>query len=589
MTLTKTVKGFPMKRVLSYLKNYRLESILGPLFKLLEAGFDLVVPFVVAQIIDAGIPQGEASGILKPGLTLVGLALLGLCCAAVAQYFAAKAAVGLASDVRHALFEKLGKMSYTDLDRIGASTIITRMTSDLDRVQTGVNLGLRLFLRSPFIVFGAAVMAFTIDTSCALIFIPVILLLSAIVFGIMLGAMPMHRREQRQLDGLTLATRENLSGVRVMRAYGREQDEAEAFEKKHEALTKLQTASGRIGALMNPLSCLVVNGALILLIHSGAIRVNAGALTQGQVVALVNYLSQILVELVKLADLIITTSRAAACGDRIGAILDMKPGEDKPEKPLRPLRDLAGEVQFEGVSLCYRKGASDALTDVSFRAHPGEIIGVIGGTGAGKTSLVNLIPRFYEATRGSIRVGGTDVREQDPEALRRRVAVVPQKALLFAGSIRDNLLWGSPKADDETLMKAVEIAQAKDVLDAKGGLDGMLEQGGLNLSGGQRQRLTIARALVKKCDVLILDDSASALDYATEARLRHALRAMENRPTLFIVSQRAVSVRDADKILVMEDGRLVDSGSHAELMDRCRVYREIVRSQNADREGGRTA
>lgn len=574
-----------MKRILSYLDKYRLESILGPLFKLLEAGFDLAVPFVVARVIDVGISQGVASAVIRPGLLLVALALTGLICAVVAQYFAAKAAVGMCADVRHDLFEKVGRLGYGDLDRIGASTLITRMTTDLDRVQTGVNLGLRLFLRSPFIVFGAMFMAFTIDTRCAFIFIPVILLLSVIVFGIMLRSMPLHRREQGHLDELLLATRENLSGVRVLRAYSREQDEADAFAEKHGALTAIQNLAGRIGALMNPLTYLVVNAALILLIRSGALRVNAGELTQGQVVALINYLSQILVELIKLADLIINVSRAAACGGRISTILSIRSREQSPKDPEAQLKSRVGEVEFENVSLRYRQGTAYALHDVSFHAYRGEVIGIIGGTGAGKTSLVNLIPRFYDATEGCIRVGGVDVRRQDPETLRRRIAVVPQKALLFAGTIRENLLWGRPKADDAALCKALELSQAADFVEEKGGLDAEIEQGGVNLSGGQRQRLTIARALVRRSDILILDDSSSALDYATEARLRKALYTLEDKPTVFIVSQRAASVRAADQIIVLDNGEVEDIGTHDELLSRCRVYREIVASQNSASKG----
>ena len=568
-----------MKKVLSYLKGYWLESLLGPLFKLLEASFELIVPFVIAAIIDQGIPSGDADYIIKMGLILVGLGLIGLLSSVTAQYFAAKAAVGLATRLRHAVFAHIQKLSYSDLDKAGSSTLITRMTSDVNQVQSGVNLGLRLFLRSPFIVFGAMMMAFTIDVRCALISAVAIPVLAVIVFGIMLITMPLYRKTQGQLDDVLLLTRENLSGVRVLRAFGREADEIEAFNKSHGRLTRLQTVSGRISALMNPLTYIAINFALVLLIKTGAVRVQAGALTQGQVVALVNYMGQILVELIKLANLIITVTKAAACGKRIGAVLAIRPSLSSPAEVETPDPACKGLVEFEHVGLKYRGDTAESISDVQFSARRGQIIGVIGGTGSGKSTLVNLIPRFYDATSGVVRVDGVDVRKQPLDALRGRIAVVPQKALLFKGSIRENLLWGNPEADDATLMEAVRAAQAEDVVRAKGGLDGEIEQSGRNLSGVQRQRLTIARALVRRPEILILDDSASALDFTTDARLRMAVRQLPYRPTVFIVSQRASSVRYADQILVLDDGRVVGAGVHEALLDSCPVYREIYDSQ----------
>lgn len=568
-----------MKKVLCYLKDYKLESILGPLFKLLEACFELIVPFVIAAIIDKGIPSGDALNILKMGAALLGLALVGLASSVTAQYYAAKAAVGLAARLRHALFEHIQKLGWSELDRIGSSTLITRMTSDINQLQTGVNLGLRLFLRSPFIVFGAMLMAFSIDAKSGVVFAIAIPVLAIIVFGILLGTMPMYRENQNQLDRVLQQTRENLSGTLVLRAFGREEDEISAFNASHARLTSLQTRAARISSLMNPLTYVAINLALVFLIHTGAIQVNIGRLTQGQVVALTNYMGQILIELIKLANLIITTSKAVACGKRISAVLSLRPGLVSVDKPVRTEAANAGLVEFDHVSLKYASGGQEALSDVDFCARPGQIIGVIGGTGSGKTTLVNLIPRFYEATGGSVRVGGADVRHQDVSALRGQIGVVPQKALLFKGSIRENLLWGNPDADENALMEAVRAAQAEDVLSAKGGLDGEIEQFGRNLSGGQRQRLTIARALVRRPQILILDDSASALDFATDARLRTAIRNLPYHPTVFIVSQRASSVRFADNILVMDDGCLVGSGTHEQLIASCPVYQEIHDSQ----------
>lgn len=566
-----------MKKVLFYLKGYWKESVLGPLFKLLEASFELIVPFVIAAIIDKGIPSGDAGYILRMGLALVGLALVGLVCSVTAQFFAAKAAVGLAARLRHALFSHIQGLSYSDLDHIGTSTLITRMTSDINQVQTGVNLALRLFLRSPFIVFGAMIMAFVIDTGCGWIFAAAIAVLALIVFGILLTTMPLHKKTQNQLDQVMLKTREDLNGVRVLRAFGREEDEIESFRESHGLLTRMQTIAGRISALMNPLTCIAINFALILLIRAGALKVNAGNLTQGEVVALVNYMSQILVELIKLANLIITVSKAAACAKRISAVLDTRPALTSPAHP--EAQSAPGCVEFEHVGAQYQNAASESISDVHFRVRRGQIVGVIGGTGSGKSTLVNLIPRFYDASSGVVRVGGVDVRRQSIADLRARIAVVPQKALLFKGSIRDNLLWGNPDADDEAISEAIQAAQAEDVVAAKGGLDAMIEQGGRNLSGGQRQRLTIARALVRRPEILILDDSSSALDLRTAAMLRMALRRLSYRPTSFIVSQRASSVRHADVILCMEDGEIVGMGTHEELMANCAVYREILSSQ----------
>ena len=575
----KRLRRFLMRKILCYLKDYKMESILGPLFKLLEACFELIVPFVIASIIDKGIPSGDAGYILKMGAMLVLLALVGLASSITAQYYAAKAAVGLAAKLRHALFAHIQKLSWSDLDRIGPSTLITRMTSDINQLQTGVNLGLRLFLRSPFIVFGSMLMAFTIDLKSGLIFAIAIPVLAAIVFSIMLGTMPMYKNTQGQLDQVLQHTRENLSGTRVLRAFGREEDEIAQFQSEHAALTSMQTRAARISALMNPLTYVAINLALVALIHTGAVQVNIGRLSQGQVVALTNYMGQILVELVKLASLIITTTKAAACGKRIAAILSIRPGLINADKPVRTDPSRAGSVEFDHVSLKYPSGSHEALSDVHFRARPGQVIGVIGGTGSGKTTLVNLIPRFYEATGGTVSVNGADVRTHSIESLRRSIGIVPQRALLFKGTIRENLLWGNPKANDDVLLEAVRAAQAEDVLSAKGGLDGEIEQYGRNLSGGQRQRLTIARALVRRPDILILDDSASALDFATDARLRMAIRNLPYHPTVFIVSQRASSVRFADQILVMDDGAVAGCGVHEELLGSCPVYREIFDSQ----------
>ena len=565
-----------MKKLLAYLKGYEKESILGPLFKLLEASFELIVPLVVAAMIDRGIGQGNKGYAGRMTLLLIALGLVGLVCSVTAQYFAAKASVGFVTRLRHALMEHLQKFTYAQLDKVGSSTLITRMTSDMNQVQTGMNLALRLLLRSPFVVFGAMIMAFFVDAKAAMVFVVAIPLLSVVVFGIMLLTIPLYKKVQARLDGVTGVTRENLSGVRVLRAFGKEEAEKAEFREKNQGLTTLQKKVGRVSSLMNPLTYAMINGAIVALIYQGALRVDAGALTQGQVVALYNYMSQILVELIKMANLIINMTKAAACGGRIQSILDMPAGAEKLDGG-KEGGDCA--VEFRNVCLKYPGAAEDSLTDLTFRVPRGQTVGVIGGTGSGKRSLVNLIPRFYDATGGQVLVNGRDVRAWEPQELRRRIGVVPQKAELFAGSIRDNLKWGDEDADDAALLAAAEAAQAGDVVRNKGGLDAWIEQHGRNLSGGQRQRLTIARALVRRPEILILDDSASALDYATDAALRSALAHLDWRPTVFIVSQRTSSIRHANLILVLEDGKVAGMGTHGELMENCPVYREIHESQ----------
>ena len=567
-----------MKKLFVYLRGFGRECVLGPLFKLLEASFELIIPLIVARIIDVGILRGDTSAIVRLVGVMALLGLVGLISAVTAQYFAAKAAIGFSARLRHALMAHIQSLSHTELDTLGASTLITRMTSDVNQVQSGVNMCLRLLLRSPFVVFGAMLMAFTIDFQAALVFVGVIAVLCVIVFSIMLVTIPMYRGVQGQLDSVTAATRENLTGVRVLRAFCKEQDETQRFERRNQLLARMQRAVGRVSAAMNPLTYVAINLAVILLIRTGALRVSQGSLTQGQVVALYNYMSQILVELVKLANLIILLTKAWACGDRIAGVLAVTSSQQDGSRPSDPAQ--RGSVAFEDVSLRYAGAGALSLEGISLRAAPGQVIGVIGGTGSGKSSLVSLIPRFYDATAGRVLVGGVDVREQQLAALRSRIAVVPQRATLFQGTIRSNLLWGNEQATDDDLREALRIAQALDVVDAKPlGLDEPVEQGGRNFSGGQRQRLTIARALVRRPDVLILDDSASALDYATDARLRRAIAQMQPRPTTFIVSQRASSVRFADRILVLDDGRLVGSGTHEELLASCPVYQEIYASQ----------
>ena len=566
-----------MKRILKYMQGYGKECVLGPLFKLLEASFELLIPLVVARIVDVGIGNRDQGYIVKMVLIMALLGVIGLICAVTAQYFAARAAVGFAARLRHAVMEHLLGLSYTEIDTVGTSTMVTRMTSDVNQVQNGVNLTLRLLLRSPFVVFGAMVMAFTIDAQAASVFAGVIPVLCLVVFGIMLITMPMYRRVQGKLDAVTSATRQNLAGVRVLRAFCKEETEVASFENQTNELTRHQLSAGRISALMNPVTYVVINTAVVLLIYVGAVRVDAGILSQGQVVALYNYMSQILVELIKMASLIITMTKAAACGNRIGNVLELKSSQ---QDGTVAVQSLMGKVEFCDVTARYAGAGDASLEHISFTAEPGQTVGVIGGTGSGKTTLVNLITRFYDAAEGRVLVDGADVNTLRLETLRAQVGVVPQKAVLFKGTVRENLKWGREDATDEDLMKALELAQAKEVVENKeGGLDAMVEQGGTNFSGGQRQRLTIARALVRKPGILILDDSASALDYATDAKLRLAIRNMEQPPTTFIVSQRAASVRYADKILVLDDGHLVGQGTHEELLENCPVYQEIYYSQ----------
>ena len=569
-----------MKRLLVYLKDYKKESILGPLFKLLEASFELIVPLVVASMIDVGIAGSNKGYIVKMCLIMAVLGLIGLICSVTAQFFAAKAAVGFATRLRHGLFAHIQSLSFSQMDQEGTSTLITRMTSDINQVQSGVNLVLRLFLRSPFIVFGAMIMAFTVDVKAALVFVVVIPVLSVIVFGIMLISIPLFKKVQARLDQVLGITRENLTGVRVIRAFGEEEHEIRKFDEGTDALKHMQMVAARFSALMNPLTYVVVNGGLIVLIYVGAIRVETGLLTSGQVVALVNYMSQILVELVKLANLIITVTKAVACGNRIQSILEIPAGMEQGTIKEKEENAISGTVEFDHVSLRYYEGGEEALTDIHFKANKGDVIGVIGGTGSGKSSLVNLIPRFYDVERGSVKVDGRDVREYSLEELRDKIGMVMQKAVLFHGTIRDNLKWGNEEASDDELWEALRIAQAEEfVLKKEKQLDEMIEQEGRNLSGGQKQRLSIARALVKKPEILILDDSASALDYATDASLRKALREMPGETTVFIVSQRASSLMHADTIIVLDDGDVAGMGTHEELLKNCQVYQEIYYSQ----------
>lgn len=563
-----------MKKLLVYLKDYIKESILGPLFKLLEALFELFVPLVIAAIIDTGIENGDKGYIIKMCLVLVLLGFVGLAFSITAQYFAAKASVGFVSKIRHVLFGHIQSLSYSELDQIGTSTLITRMTSDMNQVQNGMNLALRLLLRSPFVVFGAMIMAFTIDVPSAMIFVYVTIVLLIVVFGIMLGSIPLYKKVQQKLDAVMTVTRENLTGVRVIRAFCKEDEETDDFINKNNELTASQKFVGKISALMNPVTYVIINLAIIRLIHTGAVRVEAGILTQGAVVALYNYMSQILVELIKLANLIINITKSIACGNRIQAVLDIKPDLESGNSSCNE-----GSVEFDHVNLRYKNAGADSLSDITFTAAKGETIGIIGGTGSGKSSLVNLIPRFYDAASGEVKVGGVNVKDMDVEQLREKIGVVPQKAVLFHGTIRENMQWGVTNASDDEIMEAIEAAQGLDVIKAKGGLDCEIEQGGKNLSGGQRQRLTIARALVKKPEILILDDSASALDFATDAALRKSLRELDYHPTVFIVSQRTSSIQHADRIIVLDDGAAVGIGTHDELMKSCSVYQEIYNSQ----------
>ncbi len=567
-----------MIKILKYMRGYTVFAVLAPIFKILEAIFELMIPLVVKSIIDVGIAAGDSGYILRMCGLLVLLTLIGFSCTMVAQYFAAKAAVGFSKNLRQALFDHAQTLTFSDIDRMGTSTMITRMTSDIAQVQTGVNLTLRLFSRSPVIVFGSMIMAFTIDVPSAVIFAIAIPVLCVVVFGIMLAGIPLYRKVQARLDRVLGITRENLSGARVIRAFTDEENEIKTFKEQNTALTAVQKFAGKISALMNPATYLLINLAIIALVYTGALRVEAGAITQGSVIALYNYMSQILVELVKLANLIISMTKAAACADRIAAML-ADGGQPLPISKNKEKQDDFA-VTFRGVGLTYQNASEESLSDISFTVRRGETVGIIGGTGSGKTSLVHLIPRFYDATRGEILLFGVDVRAYTAEQLRQKVGIVMQKAVLFRGTIRDNLRWGKPDATDEEIWKALDTAQARDVVEGKeGGLDYRIEQDGKNLSGGQRQRLGIARTLVADPDILILDDSASALDYATDARLRNAIKEMENDHTVFIVSQRAASIAHADKIVVLEDGRAVGIGTHTELLKSCPVYAEIYYSQ----------
>ena len=566
-----------MKKLLKYMKGYGKECILAPLFKMLEATFELFIPLVVASIVDTGISNADIGYIYKMCLVMIGLGIIGLVCAVTAQYFAAGAAVGFAARLRHAVLQHILSLSYSQIDQLGTSTMITRMTADINQVQNGVNLTLRLLLRSPFVVFGAMIMAFTIDFQAALVFAGVIPLLCLIVFGIMLITMPMYKRVQSALDGVTSVTRQNLSGVRVLRAFTMEEKEVEGFEHQTETLTVRQLSAGRISALMNPITLVVINLAVVLLVQVGAVKVDSGILTQGLVIALYNYMSQILVELIKMANLIISMTKAAASGNRVAAVLDL--ASDQKDGCLKA-DDLQGTVEFRDVTAHYAEAGEPSLEHISFVAQPGQTVGIIGGTGSGKSTLVNLIPRLYDAAEGCVLLDGREVAVYDAVALRQKIGIVPQKAVLFKGTIRQNLLWGNENATEADLWAALESAQAREVVkDKEGELDAPVEQGGVNFSGGQRQRLTIARALVRKPAILILDDSASALDYATDANLRMAIRKMENPPTTFIVSQRASAVRYADEILVLDDGELVGKGTHDALLESCPVYQEIYYSQ----------
>lgn len=588
-----------MKNLLGYLKNYKKETILAPLFKLLEASFELLVPLVMASVIDRGIGGNQTDYIVKMCLVLVLLGVVGLVCSITAQYFAAKAAVGFAARLRHALFEHIQSLSFSGIDTIGTSTLITRMTNDVNQVQSGMNLALRLLLRSPFVVFGSVAMAFTVNPKAALIFAVTVPLLMVLVFGIMLVNIPMYKKVQAKLDGVLSLTRENLTGVRVIRAFHREEDEIRDFSGRNQELTGIQLFAGRVSALMNPLTYVVVNGAVVLLLRRGARQVYEGGLTQGELVALVNYMTQILVELIKMASLIISITKAIASGNRIQGILEIPSGPDRDgDKSREDLACTEGveagqtdagtpKIVFDHVGLTYHEGGEEALSDLTFSIEKGQTVGIIGGTGSGKTSLVHLIPRFYDVTRGRVLVDGVDVRACAPEELRRKVGIVMQKAVLFQGSIRENLLWGDPDADRAVLEQALEASQSMEfVREKEGGMDFQVSQGGKNLSGGQRQRLSIARALTRRPEILILDDSASALDFATESRLRRAIRELGCETTVLIVSQRISSIQHADQIIVLDDGQAVGIGTHEQLLGDCQVYREIFETQVSGREAG---
>ncbi len=594
-----------MKKLLVYLKDYKKETVLAPLFKMLEATFELFVPLVMAAIIDQGIGSGNVSYVLRMGGVMILLGVIGLVCSITAQYFSAKAAVGVSTKLKHALFAHIQGLSYTEIDTLGTATMITRMTSDVNQVQSGVNMVLRLFLRSPFIVFGAMVMAFTIDVKAAFIFVVTIPALSVVVFGIMMWTMPLFKKVQAGLDSVLGATRENLTGARVIRAFNKEQEEIEAFERKNSNLAHMQLFVGKISALTNPVTYIIINVATIVLLYTGAVRVDEGTITQGQVVALVNYMSQILIELVKLANLIITITKALACANRIQSVFEIESGmtweqavtpagaaatdghrtDEAAGTAAQTRQNAADEVVFDHVCLTYAGAGAESLSDIDFHVKKGQTVGIIGGTGSGKTSLINMIPRFYDATKGHVRIKGKDVREYGMEELREMIGIVPQKAVLFQGTIRENMQWGKNDATDAQIWQAIETAQAKEFVEQKDGkLEASVAQSGRNLSGGQRQRLTIARALVGKPEILILDDSASALDYATDAALRQAIRDMEGDMTVFIVSQRASSIQHADQIIVLDDGEMADIGTHDELLERCEVYQEIYYSQYPKKE-----
>lgn len=566
-----------MFKLLKYFSEYKKESILGPLFKLLEALFELFVPLVIASIIDKGISNNDFSYIIKMCIILISLGLIGLICSITAQFFAAKASVGFATKLRHILYNHIQSFSYSNIDNIGTSTLITRMTSDINQVQSGMNLFLRLFLRSPFVVFGAMIMAFTIDFKCALIFLCTIPILAIVVFGIMLITMPLYKKTQKGLDKILLKTKENLTGARVIRAFGLEEDEIEDFNNENNNYIKLQKFTRKISSLMNPLTYIIINAAIIILIYSGAIRVNIGILTQGQVIALYNYMSQILVELIKLANMIITLTKAIASGNRIQDVLEIqneiKNGENK------NIENSNTIVEFSNVYLKYNENADPALENINFKVNKGETIGIIGATGSGKSSLINLIPRFYDISNGQIKIFGKDIKEYDTKTLRSKIGIVPQKAILFKGTIEKNMKFGGEEISYSSIETAIDTAQARDVVNSKGGLNGEVEQNGRNFSGGQRQRLTIARALAKEPEILILDDSASALDFATDAKLRKSIRELKFNPTVFIVSQRSSSVMFADKIIVLDDGEIKGIGTHKELMENCEIYQEIYYSQ----------
>lgn len=569
-----------MKKLLYFMKDYKKESLLAPLFKMLEAFFELFVPLVVASIIDDGIVPKDSEHIIRMCLLLLVLAAVGLTCSITAQYFAAKSAVGAATGIRYELFTHIQTLGYEEMDMVGTSTLITRMTSDINQVQNGINLVLRLFLRSPFIVFGAMIMAFTIDVKAAMIFVVAIILLSIVVFGVMFITKPLYKKVQSGLDTILGTTRENLTGVRVIRAFHQEQAEYNKFLAENEELTSLQKFAGKISGLTNPLTFIIINFAILVLIHTGAVRVSLGTLSQGQVVALYNYMSQILVELIKLANLIISVTKAMACFNRIQDVFHIEPSMKEGTKTVAAAGNTTPAVEFKNVSFTYAGGGDHAVENISFKAMPGQTIGIIGGTGSGKSTLVNLIPRFYDVSEGEVDIAGKNIQDYTYGSLRNTISVVPQKAQLFAGTIRDNLTFGCPDATEEQIEEALAISQAKEFVDTKEGrLDAKIEQGGKNLSGGQRQRLTLARALVPQSDILIMDDSASALDYATDARLRKAIQDMKRKPTVFIVSQRTSSIQNADMILVLDDGKIAGQGTHEQLLKSCNIYREIYETQ----------